>query len=96
MLISLEIIISRYTSLTLDTNVESFSNDKIIEVNVNLSGLLERETLNRDLLERKKDETLINILALVKISIRELCFFTVYSMPYQIKVNGQKKISYSY
>lgn len=31
MLISLEIILSRYTSLTLDTNVESFSNDKIME-----------------------------------------------------------------
>lgn len=89
MLISLENILSRYTSLTLDTNVESFSNDKIMEANVNLSGLLEMETLNRDLLERKKDEILISILALVKISVGELCFFTFYSMPYEIKVNDQ-------
>lgn len=69
MLISSEIILSRYTSLTLDTSVGSFSNDKIMGENVNLNRLLEMEALNRDLLERKKDEPLISILALVKISI---------------------------
>lgn len=77
MLISLEIIISRYTSLTLDTDVESFSNDKIMGANVNLSRLLGMKTLNRDLLERTKAETLISIIALVKISIRGIMLLHV-------------------
>lgn len=65
-----------------------------MEVNVNLNRLLRWKPQQRPS-ERQKDETLISILALVKISIRELCFFPFYLMPYKIKVNGQYKISYS-